>query len=62
MRDEALFQMAVQVACAKLQSHFISPATVGVDDWLEEQVLQEWNRLRRLWESGCREDSDAHPA
>lgn len=55
MNDELMFGLAVRLVAAKIEAHFITPATTGYDAWEEEQVMEEWDRLRRLWRRGHRE-------
>lgn len=60
MNDEVLFQLAVQLTAAKLQSHFISPATVGAEAWIESQIHENWALLREAWRHGHKPDN-VHP-
>lgn len=60
MNDELMFKMAVQMTAAKLQTHFISPCAMGVEDWIADQIQENWQLMREAWRRGHREDN-VHP-
>ncbi len=49
MEDLKLFELAVQLACAEINTGVIAPAIRGRDDMIQDRIKFHHDQLRSLW-------------
>lgn len=50
MRDEKLFELAIQMTIARVRAHHITPMVDGMEDWIDDQVMMHWAQFRKMWD------------
>lgn len=57
MDDQKLFELAVTLTTADIQSSQIGPATMGRQQMIEDRIVSYHDMLRRLWREQHRTDN-----
>ena len=57
MTDAKLFELAVQLVAAEINSGFISQTARGRDDCIDERIARHHDRLRALWRE-CHQEAN----